>query len=233
MISYFTNGSGSLSKCEDSCTAGVFDILKYLPSDLFWQILKRSLLLDTLPSVAGNIQHIEFWPKWSVKDIEVINNANYIEPDVFINFTDFDVIIEAKRRDDKQQNPKQHRDQLVAYFNEFKDSEPKEIYYVLLGGLHIGDIRKEITVKDESLKRRTVKLSKLKWSGLLTTIASLKKTIERQDLAYQKPILLLLEDVINVLAIHGYHTKKWLSKMPQYKIKETQLINFKYKTDVK
>lgn len=228
MISYFTSGSGSLTKCEDSCTAGVFDILKYLPADLFWQILKRSLLLDTLPSVAGNIEHIEFWPKWSVKDIEEITNANYIEPDVFINFTDFDVIIEAKRYDEKQQNSKQHRDQLVAYFNEFSDNETKEVYYILLGGLHLEDLRKEIIVK-----RRTVKLSKIKWSSLLTTIASLKKTIERQDLVHQKPILLLLEDVINVLAIHGYHTKKWLSKMPKHTIKQTQLINFKYKTNVR
>lgn len=228
MISYFTSGSGNLNKCEDSCTAGVFDILKYLPADLFWQILKSSLLLDTLPSVAGNIQHIEFWPKWSVKDIEEISNANYIEPDVFINFTDFDVIIEAKRYDEKQQNPKQHRDQLIAYFNEFKDNETKEVYYILLGGLHLEDVRKEIIVK-----RRTVKLSKIKWSSLLTTIASLKKTIERQDLVHQKPILLLLEDVINVLAIHGYHTKKWLSKMPKHTIKQTQLINFKYKTNVR
>ncbi|RAJ17826.1 hypothetical protein [Olleya aquimaris] len=228
MISYYTNGSGSLSKCEDSCTAGVFDILKYLPADLFWQILKSSLLLDTLPSVAGNIQHIEFWPKWSVKDVDEISNTKYIEPDVFINFSDFDVIIEAKRYDEKQQNSKQHKDQLVAYFNEFKDNEPKEVYYILLGGLHIEDLREEITIYD-----KTVKLSKIKWSGLLTTIASLKKTIERQDLAHQKPMLLLLEDVINVLAIHGYHTKKWLSKMPKQTIKQTQIINFKYKTNVR
>lgn len=233
MISYFTIGSGNLSKCEDSCTAGVFDILKYLPADLFWQILKSSLLLDTLPSVAGNIKHIEFWPKWSVKDIEEIDNTNYIEPDVFISFTDFDVIIEAKRKDEKGQNPSQHKDQLVAYFNEFKNNETKEVYYILLGGLHLEDVRKEITITDGFLNKRTVKLSKIKWSGLLTTIASLKKTIERQDLAHQKPMLLLLEDVINVLAIHGYHTKKWLSKMHKHTIKQTQIINFKYKTNVK
>ncbi|AIY12559.1 hypothetical protein [Cellulophaga baltica] len=228
MISYFINGSGSLSKCEDSCTAGVFDILKYLPADLFWQILKSSLLLDTLPSVAGNIQHIAFWPKWSVKDVEEISNTKYIEPDVFINFTDFDVIIEAKRYDEKQQNPKQHRDQLIAYFNEFKDNETKEVYYILLGGLHIEDVRKEIIVKG-----KTVKLSKIKWSSLLSTITSLKKTIENQDLVHQKPILLLLEDVIHVLAIHGYHTKKWLIKMSKYKIKEIPLNNFKYKVNVR
>ena len=47
MISYFTTGSGSLNKCEDSCTAGVFDILKYLPSDLFWHILKTAKPLTT------------------------------------------------------------------------------------------------------------------------------------------------------------------------------------------
>lgn len=233
MISYFTNGSGSLSKCEDSCTAGVFDLLKYLPADLFWQILKSSLLLDTLPNIAGNIQHIEFWPKWSVKDIEEIDNTNYIEPDVFISFSDFDVIIEAKRYDEKQQNPKQHNDQLIAYFNEFKDNETKEVYYVLLGGLHIEDLRKEITIMDNFLNIRTVKLSKIKWSILLETIASLKKTIERQNLVHQKPILLLLEDVINVLAIHGYHTKKWLFKMHKHSIKQTQIINFKYKTNVR
>ncbi|WP_052184254.1 hypothetical protein [Psychroserpens sp. Hel_I_66] len=233
MISYFTSGFGNLNKCEDSCTAGVFDILKYLPADLFWQILKSSLLLDTLPSVAGNIQQIEFWPKWSVKDIEEISNANYIEPDVFINFIDFDVIIEAKRYDEKQQNSKQHRDQLVAYFNEFSDNETKEVYYILLGGLHLEDVRKEITIIAGFLNERTVKLSTIKWSSLLSTIASLKKTIERQGLQHQKPILLLLEDVINVLAIHGYHKKKWLSKMPKHTINQTQIINFKYKTNAK
>jgi hypothetical protein len=230
MVSYFTSGSGNLNTCEDSCTGGVFDLLKYLPTELFWQILKNSLLLDNLPTVCGTIENIEFWPKWSVKELEEVKNTNYIEPDVFISFTDFDVIIEAKRYDEKQQNPNQHYDQLTTYFNELneKGSEYKKVYYVLLGGLHIADTTEEISVANH-----TVQLSKLKWSSLLDAVVSVKTSIEKQVLKHQKPMLLLLEDVITVLAIHGFHKKKWLSNMPTTTISQIFITNFKYKTNVK
>jgi hypothetical protein len=226
MISYFNTGSGKLKPCEDSCTGGVFDLLKYLPSELFWQIIKKSLLLDNLPNTCGPIKDIEFWPKWNVTELDEVNNSSYIEPDVFISFADFNVIIEAKRYDEKQQNHNQHRNQLITYFNQYKEEgeEVKKVYYVLLGGLHMSDTTQEIEIANT-----TVQLSKLKWSTLLDAIVAVKKSIEKQSLNYQKPVVLLLDDIITVLAIHGFHKKKWLSKMPKTTINQTTITNFKYK----
>lgn len=58
MISYFTSGFGSLKQCEDSFTASVFELLKYLPTELFCSVLKDSLILDNLPVHCGEIQEI-------------------------------------------------------------------------------------------------------------------------------------------------------------------------------
>lgn len=49
MISYFYHNKGNFRIEEDSLTSVIFDSLKYLPSEIFWRILKRSLIYDTLP----------------------------------------------------------------------------------------------------------------------------------------------------------------------------------------
>ena len=54
MISYFKYGKGKLDICEDSLTASVFDLLKFLHTDLFWHILKQALHQDHLPNYCNS-----------------------------------------------------------------------------------------------------------------------------------------------------------------------------------
>ena len=82
---------------EDSLTSTIFGSLLHLPTDLFWQVLKRACYGSDLEGVDENIESIEFWPHWNAKDS---TNANYVEPDVFIRTQNTDVIIEAKRYDE-------------------------------------------------------------------------------------------------------------------------------------
>ena len=103
MITFFDK-KGKLNICEDSLTATVFDGLKYLPSQMFWRILRHSLYHNHLPeySLCGEMVSISFWEKWSAEG-ENIDNVNFVEPDIFIRFKYIDVIIEAKRYNEKQQ----------------------------------------------------------------------------------------------------------------------------------
>src|SRR5712671_1413367 len=87
--------------CEDSLTAAVFSHLLHLPSEVFWQILRNACHTTALPQYAGEPRSVEFWPKWNA---DGTHNSSYVEPDVFIRFASFDLIIEAKREDEYQQH---------------------------------------------------------------------------------------------------------------------------------
>src|SRR6266568_1660228 len=86
--------------CENSQTAAVFTDLLHLPAEDFWRILCNACYTKLLPQYAGEPRLVEFWPKWNPNKTQ---NENYVEPDVFIRFSSFDLIIEAKREDERQQ----------------------------------------------------------------------------------------------------------------------------------
>lgn len=58
MISVYYHRKSKMEVKEDSLTATIFDLLKYLPSDIFWSILTRSLYHQKLPKFSGEIQQI-------------------------------------------------------------------------------------------------------------------------------------------------------------------------------
>ena len=128
MINYTFKKNNDFKTCEDSLTSCIFDLLKYLPSELFWRILKGSLYFDNLPTNCGEISEIKFWPKWNS---EGTDNSKFVEPDLFLQCDDFNVIIEAKRENENQQCEKQKENQLISYFNEFD----KKVFYIQVGGL--------------------------------------------------------------------------------------------------
>lgn len=82
--------------CEDTLTAGVFDTLLLLPHEVFWKILTNAPKESFLPKSCEPIEKYEFWPKWNSSET---GNACFVEPDLFLRFKSFDVIIEAKRWD--------------------------------------------------------------------------------------------------------------------------------------
>ena len=205
MISYYKFGKGKLTACEDTLTASVLDPLKYLPSDLFWYIIKESVLKDNLPAISGPIQEISFWDKWSAKDT---SNSSFVEPDVFIRFQEFDLIIEAKRYDENQQYYRQLENEVIAYKNEYGQDQ-KDLYLIQLGGVNQNDHTNEISPETVSGSYK-VKMSKIKWSGILSTITSLHRNIKKNFVPGQESILMILNDVIESLEIHGFFKKLWI-----------------------
>jgi hypothetical protein len=202
MISYFHRRKGNLGTCEDSLTAVVFDTLKYLPTEMFWTILKRSLYYDKLPIAAGDLLSISFWDKWKAKDNTT--NSNFVEPDVFLRFNEFDVIIEAKRHDEKQHSGTQMENEIQAYYNEYND-EGKVLYFIQLGGLHHRNDELDFILND-----KTIVICKTNWTKLLEQIVAENNKIKNSGLTILSAYNRILEDSINGFALHQYYKKRWL-----------------------
>ena len=204
MISYFHSKQGKFKNCEDSLTAVIFDTLKYLPTELFWNILKASLYQDKLPHASGDLISISFWDKWNSLNT---NNRNFVEPDVFLRFHDFDIIVEAKRRDKKQQNRGQVEKEIIAYSNEFtKDN--KTLFFIKLGGLHS-------TTNEENFvyNNKEIIICKTDWTRMLHQIVSLNNILKETDLSAVKAYNRILEDCIKGFALHQFYEKSWLKDL--------------------
>jgi hypothetical protein len=204
MISYFHRRKGNLGTCEDSLTAVVFDTLKYLPTEMFWSILKRSLYYDKLPTASGDLLSISFWDKWKAKDT---TNSNFVEPDVFLRFNEFDVIIEAKRHDEKQQSGTQMKNEIQAYYNEFNEDN-KVLYFIQLGGLHHRNDELDFLFKDKN-----VVICKTNWTKLLEQIVTENNKIKNSGLTILSAYNRILEDSISGFALHQYYKKRWLKNL--------------------
>lgn len=204
MISYFHSKQGEFKSCEDSLTAVIFDTLKYLPTELFWKIIKNSLYHDKLPFASGELLSISFWDKWDAKNT---SNKKYVEPDVFLRFQEFDIIVEAKRYDKFQQNEDQLYKEIYSYQNQF-ESENKEIFFIQLGGLN--------TINDEDnreIKGKEVTICKTDWTRMLHQIVSLNNVLKETNLSAVKAYNRILQDCIKGFALHQFYEKSWLNDL--------------------
>ena len=114
---------------EDVKTYSIIGNLLYLPTSIFWYILRNASDVNNanvrkLPVLPDDEDFIdfEFWPYWTLQD--------KVEPDVFIRFTNFDLIIELKVHDYNQQTSWQWKREFAAYYMRYpKDS--RAIFFVL------------------------------------------------------------------------------------------------------
>jgi len=212
MITYFSK-KGHINICEDSLTSMVFDFLKYLPIEMFWEILKKSLCQDKLPKESGEYLQISFWEKW---DAEGTQNSLYVEPDVFIRFFNFDVIIEAKRYDENQQYKEQMIKEIKAYYNEFQDN--KQLYFIQCGGLNNSNNEPDFTNNDNS-----VVICKTNWTKLLAEITTLKES-DYIDNSQER----ILDDLIRGFELFGFFRKLWLNSLKTSKAKYTTTDAFEW-----
>jgi hypothetical protein len=153
-----------------------------LPDDIVWDIIRRSCYdNEKLPQSAGKIlrDETEFWPSWDAKGT---NNANRVEPDLYISFEELDLIIEAKR-EYNQQKEGQWRNECKAYCNMF-NSDQRNVVVIAIDGI-------SSTKPDEVRnKNRTFRVFKTKWRKLYDTIeAELCKQEKKNGL--QQTILIL------------------------------------------
>ena len=62
------------------------------------------------------------------------SNVNRVVPDLFIRFSEFDLIVEAKRWDSFQQNSNQWQNQITADANEYGNDQVP-VCLIALGGI--------------------------------------------------------------------------------------------------
>lgn len=116
---------------EDFKSYSTIGVLRYLPTDLFWELLRASCICpEQLPARAGTMESFEMWPRW--RNVDGTKNSEAVEPDVFIRFSHFDLIVEAKKKDFGGQDPGQWKNETVAYRNEYGDK--KAVFLLALGG---------------------------------------------------------------------------------------------------
>lgn len=111
---------------EDVKTSSVIGTLSYLPVKIFWEIMKRSICnTDEKLSEPGDMLQIDFWPQWKL-------DKQRVEPDVFMRYTNFDLIIELKRNDGNQQTLWQWKNEIQAYHQVYGKLKP--IYLIAISG---------------------------------------------------------------------------------------------------
>lgn len=218
MISFYYHRKDKRTSypCEDSLTATLFDTLKHLPSNLLWGIIKKSLIKGTLPAESGELLSISFWDKW---DAINTSNINFVEPDVFLRFEKLDLIVEAKRYDSFQQKDYQIINEIIAYFNMYKEDE-KDMYFLQLGGLQDTDFY------HENLKDYKFEMCKTNWTTFLEQIVI--KNDEFEDDKQSKSYSRILGDVIYGFELHQFFKKDWLKDLPLIELNIESFNNFKY-----
>ncbi len=189
---------------EDPKTSSVFETMLMLPDELFWCVLRKACFdNDNLPLVAGQIEDYEFWPHW---DPTGTTNTNLVEPDVFIRFQSFDLIIEAKYGDRSGQYSQQWENEIIAYRNEYGYDKP--VYFMAVGG------NADKTSENVSLIKDVI-ANKCTWLSLLIQVTRLREEYEGLSMIpnSQSAIIRLLNLIELAFNIHGVYNIHWFDDM--------------------
>ncbi|WP_461791175.1 hypothetical protein [Pedobacter sp.] len=184
---------------EDSFTSSIFSLLSYLPASEFWAILTDSMMNFEMGEfeIPNKLSSITFWPRWN-------SNNSYCEPDVFVEFDTFDLIIEAKRWDYQQQFNLQWQIEIESYYSEFGERN-KRLALLAIGG-NAENLKTEII----TFNKNSVPVLKLKWRRLLDTVNVKKKSIKPETNCF----LHIYNDLVLSFRIHGFQTGLLFDTMP-------------------
>ncbi len=187
---------------EDPKTSSIFENLMLLPDNVFWSILKASCFFNNkMLSNSGRLLFYNFWPHWD-------NNSSYVEPDLFIRFEEFDVIIEAKYGDYGGQYLKQWNQELTAYDNEYGKEEKPVIFIAVDGNM-------SMNVEEITIRGKKFHIFKCNWLSLLIATNKYKgelKKISVPDMNISAT-LRLLDNIILAFNINGVYNIDWFNSM--------------------
>lgn len=223
------NWHDAFKPSEDSLTSSIFSLLFYLPVELFWDILFNSCFYQSMPKECGKLLSYEFWPHWNCKDTE---NSSYVEPDLFLDFENFHLIVEAKRYDYiQQQNESQWTAEIIAYRNEFSESQRKPLYFIALAGILNGAEKQDVVL--------SVSITTCRWARILSEVKKkISKHLNYNNTQLSDSTLNILNDLVKSFALHGFRTGELLESIPNiYTIKEARnlflTLNFIKYNDLK
>ncbi|HHE3600284.1 TPA: hypothetical protein ACPD3N_000642 [Pasteurella multocida] len=195
---------GETQGAEDLLTATIFERISYLPNNTFQEVIKK--LFDDKEDI-GNLQNIEYWPKW-------MNKNRFIEPDVVLTGTNGkNIIIEAKRYDNTQQQYAiQLANEIMSYYDSTGLSNP---ILLAIGGMDSYDkkrvekIKKEIkNILIQNSFNREFTLYCISWKKLYQILES---SIHQSEIFLQR----ILSDIREAYIWHGvrYKSIQWLKSL--------------------
>lgn len=202
---------------EDFRTSTIIGMLLYLPDSELWKILREACFNSSLlPADAGKLKGYDFWPHW---DSENTDNTDYVEPDSILEFDNLNIIIEAKRYDEAGQDSHEWRNELIAYQNEYRNTE-KEVFLIALGG----NANEKETVEIEA-NGKTLPVVRCSWIQLQRTI------IKRAD-ETDGNIRRVLDALLLACDCFGFRDYRWLEERPwvsEYTIDDIEMKDFIWK----
>lgn len=190
---------------EDPKTSSVFGTMLMLPDEMFWGVLRRACFdNDNLPELAGQIIEYAFWPHWDHTDT---TNSNFVEPDIFIRFHAFDLIIEAKRNDWSGQYSQQWKKEITAYHNEYGHNKP--VHFIALGG------NADKWTEQVKVDKQHTTVNKCTWLSLLIQINKLRQEYEAISMALnsQSALRRLFSYIELAFNIHNVYCINWFDDM--------------------
>lgn len=181
---------GQLWNSEDAKTSSIIGTLSLLPAKQFWAIIRSACYNSNgLPESVTELQHIKFWPQWKLDD-------RVVEPDVFVRFKEFDLIIELKRNDGNQQDMNQWKREIDAYLR-CEDSH-KDYHLIAISG---------------RTAEQHPHVFQCSWSNLLSSVEN-----ERENIQDYSHIARILETAITAFHIHREYSYSFLETVPNVKI---------------
>ena len=155
---------------------------------------------------------LEWWPKWDPKGT---GNNTYIEPDVFIRFREFDLIIEAKRWDSPMQNSEQWKAELKAYINEY-GARKRQVIMIALGGIQpdrdksLRDVWRSDTPGVADEHEFICPVHMCQWSSVLLACQRRKRELaEGERSSRSLADLRILNDLTELFIRHGFAPLRW------------------------
>jgi len=200
---------------EDLLTASIWERIGYLPDSVIWHIVQKALAASCsaeMPLIVGALEAFRFWPRWQFKE-------GWVEPDVFLQFETCDVIVEAKRFDDAdQQNPEQLAQELTAYFTTYPKRAPTCVVLLAVGGLPdyekniVTCLREQVLSRISATSRQRVQFGAISWSSLYRALEPI--VAGSADTAAGTR---LLRDMKRALVLHDVapRDRVWLADLSQ------------------
>lgn len=195
---------------EDPKTSSVFENLMLLPDDIFWHILKSACFYDKgMPVNAGKLVAYKFWPHWSA---EGTHNSSLVEPDLFLRFEEFDVIIEAKYGDSGGQYKPQWENELIAYDNEYHD-DGKPVVFIAVGG------NMTVDTKIVEVQEQKHLIYKCSWLSLLIQANRYRAELEHLSFTDMRTssMMRILDNTVLAFNINGVYNMDWFKSMAREK----------------
>jgi hypothetical protein len=207
---------------EDSLTASVISHLLHLPFEVYWRILRNACHTGGLPENPGEPDVVEFWPHW---DSRHTTNERFVEPDIFLRFKDFDLIIEAKRWDRGQQDRSQWERELAAYATEY-GRDGKDVCLLALGGIHRQNddavpFTRMLDADDGAVVEGSVPcvcpVYMCEWSRLLTQCQRMERELAKLEYpcSQSRAHCRILRDMIQLFAAHSFQVGTWYGETLQ------------------